>query len=64
MIEHANGWTMLYAHCDTLTVSEGASVKAGEQIATVGNTGVATGPHLHLEVRSPEEEYVDPAPYL
>ena len=64
MIEHANGWTTFYAHCDTLTVSEGASVKAGEQIATVGNTGVATGPHLHLEVRSPEEEYVDPAPYL
>ncbi len=64
IIEHANGWTTLYAHCDTLTVSEGASVKAGDQIATVGNTGVSTGPHLHLEVRDASGEPVDPEPYL
>lgn len=64
IIDHANGWSTLYAHCDTLIVSEGASVKAGDQIATVGNTGVSTGPHLHLEVRDASGEPVDPEPYL
>lgn len=40
----------LYQHCDSILVSTGQSVSTGQNIATVGNTGASTGPHLHFEV--------------
>ena len=51
VISHGNGVQTYYAHCSSLYVSTGASVSQGQTIATVGNTGNSTGPHLHLEVR-------------
>jgi len=50
IIDHGNGMTTKYAHCDTMTVSVGDTVSKGQKIATVGRTGNATGYILHYEV--------------
>ena len=50
VIDNGEGIQALYAHCHTVLVSVGASVVEGQAIATVGNTGASTGPHLHMEV--------------
>ena len=50
----------MYAHCESITVNDGEPVEAGQQIATVGNTGYATGYHLHFELRDPEGNQMDP----
>lgn len=50
-LKHAGGVTSFYAHCSKLCVQPGQSVKVGETVAEVGDTGEATGPHLHLELR-------------
>lgn len=49
-IDHGNGVKTLYAHCDTVEVSEGETVELGQRIATVGDTGLTTGSHLHFEL--------------
>lgn len=50
---------IIYAHCKTLYLKEGDTVKQGQEIAEVGSTGNSTGPHLHFEVRK-SERLVDP----
>ncbi len=50
MIEHANGLSTLYGHLSLIKVSEGQSVSTGETIGYSGDTGYATGPHLHFTV--------------
>lgn len=53
IIEHADNLISAYKHCGSLTKSQGELVKAGEVIASVGNTGeLTTGPHLHFELWS------------
>jgi len=51
VLEHAGGFTTLYAHLAVLVAREGESVRQGQPIGGVGTTGNATGPHLHFEVR-------------
>ena len=50
MIAHGTNVRTLYAHLSRIDVSEGQRVDGGQQIGAVGQTGSATGPHLHFEV--------------
>ncbi|TWE27514.1 septal ring factor EnvC (AmiA/AmiB activator) [Prauserella muralis] len=49
-VRHDNGIITVYGHINETLVYVGQRVAAGEQIATIGNRGQSTGPHLHLEV--------------
>ena len=50
IIDHGFGYTTLYACMDELQVRRGEQVKRGDQIGTVGDTGLSVAPHLHYEV--------------
>jgi murein DD-endopeptidase MepM/ murein hydrolase activator NlpD len=63
-IQHADGTVTVYGHMDTFSVREGEKVKAGEQIARMGNRGYSTGPHLHFEVWDADGRKVNPRPWL
>ncbi|EGD25804.1 M23 family metallopeptidase [Prescottella equi] len=63
-VQHTDGTITVYGHVDTFVVNVGQPVLAGELIATVGNRGQSTGPHLHLEVWNPAGYQVDPLIWL
>lgn len=48
---HGGRWTTTYSFLSKVTVKEGDEVKAGERVGLVGETGLATEPQLHFEVR-------------
>ena len=62
-IDHGDGLTALYCHCSEVYAEEGDAVRKGDIIAAVGQTGAATGPHLHFEIRI-DGELRDPAAVL
>ena len=49
-IDHGNGYRTLYAHLSNINIKVGTGVKRGDLIAESGNSGRASGPHLHYEV--------------
>lgn len=50
-IDHGYGVETIFGHASTLSVKKGQKISRGDRIATVGNTGYSTGPHVHYEVR-------------
>jgi murein DD-endopeptidase MepM/ murein hydrolase activator NlpD len=64
VVDHGNGWQSVYAHLDSFLKYCGDNVSQGEQIATLGNTGNSTGPHLHFELRSETYGAVNPHDFL
>ncbi len=63
-LRHANGWCTLYAHMDYISVKNGQTVKKGQKLGYMGNTGNSYGAHLHFEVRDKSDARVNPEPYL
>lgn len=63
VIDHGFGFQTLYAHMTGTTVREGQKVRRGEQVGTVGSTGMSTGAHLHYEVMLNGKK-VDPVYYF
>ncbi|MHA3703669.1 M23 family metallopeptidase, partial [Jatrophihabitans sp. YIM 134969] len=69
IIQHENGDMTIYGHMKYYFVKVGQKVKAGQEIALVGQEGQSTGPHLHLGVKigsttGHDGTYVDPVPWL
>jgi murein DD-endopeptidase MepM/ murein hydrolase activator NlpD len=60
---HPGGMTSHYAHCSTFSVLVGEVVERGQTIGRVGDTGTATGPHLHFELRRSGKP-LNPVPVL
>jgi len=51
VVNHLPGVCSVYYHLDRISVAEGSTVEAGQILGEVGSSGLATGPHLHWEVR-------------
>jgi len=68
VLRHGDGFVTLFGHLDEVRVKRGQRLRQGEVLATVGNTGWSTSPHLHYEVRRRDEagelRPVDPRIYI
>lgn len=62
-IQHRYGFSTVYAHLGTVKVHKGQNVKRGDVIATIGISGLASGPHLHYEIHHYDSP-VDPELYF
>lgn len=63
-LRHGDGTISVYGHINTSLVSAGQRVSAGEQIATIGNRGQSTGPHLHFEIWLGGVQKINPLTWL
>lgn len=67
-VRHPNGYVSTYAHLDSPNIQDGQEVKPGDVIGFSGNTGRVRGAnggyHLHLGVRDPEGNRIDPRPFI
>jgi hypothetical protein len=63
VVQHDNGFQTTYTQLDSILVEEGAQIRQGQEIGLLGDSGLATGPHLHFEVRL-NGESVDPEKYI
>jgi murein DD-endopeptidase MepM/ murein hydrolase activator NlpD len=68
MLRHGDDFVTIFGHCQTVGVKTGQRVRPGDPIATVGNTGWSTSPHLHYEIRRRQDDGkflpVDPRIYV
>jgi len=62
-VSHGSGLVTRYAHCKKVVVKVGSVVKKGQQLATMGSTGRATGPHVHFEVLK-DGRQVNPSKFI
>jgi len=63
-VRHPDDTVSVYGHINESLVREGQRVAAGEQIATMGNRGQSTGPHLHFEIWKDGEQKINPMTWL
>jgi len=63
LVRHSNGYVTAYAHASQLMVKRGQSIKRGQVIAKSGQTGDASSPQLHFEIRKGSTP-VDPLRFL
>uniref|UniRef100_UPI0035A1AEAB M23 family metallopeptidase n=1 Tax=Actinomycetospora aeridis TaxID=3129231 RepID=UPI0035A1AEAB len=63
-VELEDGTVNVYGHVNRSYVREGQRVRAGEEIAEIGNRGQSTGPHLHFEVWKNGSQKINPLPWL
>lgn len=57
----ADGKRAIYGHMQDIAVKQGDTIREGAVIGHSGNTGLSTGPHLHLGIKTPDGQFVDPA---
>lgn len=62
-IKHSDGWASLYQHLSAVKVQVGDEVQRGTVIGAVGNTGIGTGAHLHIEITY-NGKLLDPFPLI